>query len=353
MAEDTFNGDTPCPVNELAGFLYIHLPTRYHAGHERTGARRQGRRICRGGAQAACPGGRPGHGRAWAASPPGPSPRPARIGVRSLRPGSSRREYPDPGFRASARCPDPDLAKPGHPLAGLPISATLVLARIEPASRPVDDLVPVSGHPQLQPGVTRVLLRGRPNAGPVRAAVAPMRTGPGSACPRRTRARGGARAARGRDHACGQGAAQIRPADSVTEVMPPVSVTTARKPGNAVAVGPDAQVLRPLPAPGPTPGTARTGHGRAARQAAEGHPRRRASGPSIAESLPAIAPCRTCSVHLAGYRASVPRSITAVPDGDNRRTDGYRPAALQGSRAAAGMARDVRVAFRHGGPRRP
>jgi hypothetical protein len=34
---------------------------------------------------------------------------------------------------------------------------------------------------------------------------------------------------------------------------------------------------RPLPAPGPTPGAARTGHQPAARQAAEGHPRRRAS----------------------------------------------------------------------------
>lgn len=43
------NGATPSPVNELAGFLHIHLPTRYHAGRERTGARRQSRRIRRGG----------------------------------------------------------------------------------------------------------------------------------------------------------------------------------------------------------------------------------------------------------------------------------------------------------------
>src|SRR5439155_11843782 len=44
-------------------------------------------------------------------------------------------------------------------------------AIIEPARGPADDLVPVSGHPQFQPGVTRVLLRGRPYAGPVRAPV--------------------------------------------------------------------------------------------------------------------------------------------------------------------------------------
>src|SRR2546429_298495 len=44
-------------------------------------------------------------------------------------------------------------------------------AIIEPARRPADDLVPVSGHPQFQPGVTRVLFRGRPYAGPVRAPV--------------------------------------------------------------------------------------------------------------------------------------------------------------------------------------
>jgi hypothetical protein len=33
------------------------------------------------------------------------------------------------------------------------------------------DLVPVSGHPQFQPGVTGILLRGRPHAQPVGAAV--------------------------------------------------------------------------------------------------------------------------------------------------------------------------------------
>ena len=34
MAEDACNGATPSPVNELADFLHIRLPTRYHAGHE-------------------------------------------------------------------------------------------------------------------------------------------------------------------------------------------------------------------------------------------------------------------------------------------------------------------------------
>src|SRR5260370_21121075 len=50
-------------------------------------------------------------------------------------------------------------------------SAVIVVTPIEPARGPADDLVPVTGHPQFQPGVTRVLLRGRPYAGPVRAPV--------------------------------------------------------------------------------------------------------------------------------------------------------------------------------------
>jgi hypothetical protein len=50
-------------------------------------------------------------------------------------------------------------------------SAVIVVTPIEPARGPADDLVPVTGHPPFQPGVTRVLLRGRPDAGPVRAPV--------------------------------------------------------------------------------------------------------------------------------------------------------------------------------------
>ena len=50
-------------------------------------------------------------------------------------------------------------------------SAVIVVRPIEPARGPADDLVPVPGHPPFQPGVTRVLLRGRPYAGPVRAPV--------------------------------------------------------------------------------------------------------------------------------------------------------------------------------------
>jgi hypothetical protein len=50
-------------------------------------------------------------------------------------------------------------------------SACLVLARVEPARWLADDLVPVNRHPDFEPGVTRILLCGRPHAQPVRAAV--------------------------------------------------------------------------------------------------------------------------------------------------------------------------------------
>src|SRR5947208_361479 len=45
-------------------------------------------------------------------------------------------------------------------------SAVSAVTPIEPARGPAGDLVPVTGHPPFQPGVTRVLLRGRPDAGP-------------------------------------------------------------------------------------------------------------------------------------------------------------------------------------------
>ena len=56
---------------------------------------------------------------AWAAAGP------AGNGPRTPRPGSSRRDCPSPGCRASARCPDPNPVKPGHPLAGLRIPGPL------------------------------------------------------------------------------------------------------------------------------------------------------------------------------------------------------------------------------------
>jgi hypothetical protein len=50
-------------------------------------------------------------------------------------------------------------------------SAGVVLARVEPARGLVDDPVPVYRHPQFEPGVTRIILGGRPHAQPVRATV--------------------------------------------------------------------------------------------------------------------------------------------------------------------------------------
>ena len=47
----------------------------------------------------------------------------------------------------------------------------IALAAVEFARGPADDLVPVSDHPEFQPGVTGIVLWGRPHAGSVRAAI--------------------------------------------------------------------------------------------------------------------------------------------------------------------------------------
>jgi len=137
------------------------------------------------------------------------------------------RESTLPPSRGAARSPPPEPR--GEPRRRRhEQSGVIVVTPIEPARGPADDLVPVTGHPQRQPGVTRVLLRGRPYAGPVRApvsadadqvqglhALAGLR--PGVVLEQHQ----GGPYLRARP-------AQIRPADSVTEVKPPVSVTTAR-----------------------------------------------------------------------------------------------------------------------------
>lgn len=50
-------------------------------------------------------------------------------------------------------------------------SIVLVLEPVELTRRPADDMVSVSGHPELQPGVAGIVLRSRPDAGPVRVAI--------------------------------------------------------------------------------------------------------------------------------------------------------------------------------------
>jgi hypothetical protein len=76
--------------------------------------------------------------------------------------------------RAPRGCPAgggaPGAGGPG-PLRADASSAFLVLARVEPARGLADDLMPVSRHPQFEPGVPGILLVGRPHGQPVRAAV--------------------------------------------------------------------------------------------------------------------------------------------------------------------------------------
>ena len=81
------------------------------------------------------------------------------------------RESALPPSRGEARSPPPEPPGRTTSRGRHEQSAVIVVTPIEPARGPADDLVPVSGHPPFQPGVTRVLLRGRPYAGPVRAPV--------------------------------------------------------------------------------------------------------------------------------------------------------------------------------------
>jgi len=60
----------------------------------------------------------------------------------------------------------------GGVVSRCPSSGCLVLARVEPARGLADDPVPVNRHPQFEPGVTGIVLCGRPHAQPVRAAAA-------------------------------------------------------------------------------------------------------------------------------------------------------------------------------------
>lgn len=101
-------------------------------------------------------------------------------------------------------------------------SVVLILAPARPARWFADNLVPGGGHPQFQSGVTRVVLRGRPYAQPVRAfagagtdQVQGLRAFPGLGC-----------RAMPEQHERGPylraSAAQMYPADSVTPAADPV-----------------------------------------------------------------------------------------------------------------------------------
>ena len=223
------------------------------------------------------------------------------------------------------------------------------LAPVERARGPVNDLVPVSGHPQLLPGMTGIVRRGRPHAGPVRAPVSAdadqvqglhSLPNPGAGwCSSSTR-EGPCRRAR---------STQIRPTASVTETMPSVSVTTARYPGEAVA----AAQTRKCPTPSrarPHAGYCQNGSSTSSPPSGARSSAEAGVSPSIAESLPAIAPCRTCSLHPAPLPGERPQYPGSTRTRDNRRTDGYRPAALQV--AGARYRRTPRGCLATGRPRR-
>ena len=76
-------------------------------------------------------------------------------------PGRPRRKGPARAGNTPARAPG------GRDRRGAkPRLIVLILAPVELTRRPAHDLVSVNGHPELQPGVTGMLLRGRPDAGP-------------------------------------------------------------------------------------------------------------------------------------------------------------------------------------------
>jgi hypothetical protein len=115
-------------------------------------------------------------------------------------------------------------------------SAFLVLARVEPARGLGDDLVSVNRHPQFEPGVTGIVLGGRPHGQPVRAVA-------GADADQVEGLRALAGLGRGvvlEQHERGPVPAgelgPDLPADSVTEAAEPVWVTTTRWPGSRPAV---------------------------------------------------------------------------------------------------------------------
>ena len=112
------------------------------------------------------------HTAAQAASAPAAVPVRRGAGLRAVRPrprsrtARARFRHPGRGTLAASGARGRTTSRGRHQQ-----SAVSVITPIEPARGPADDLVPVSGHPPFQPGVTRVLLRSWPYAGPVRALV--------------------------------------------------------------------------------------------------------------------------------------------------------------------------------------
>jgi hypothetical protein len=150
------------------------------------------------------------------------------------------------------------------------------LASVELARGPADDPVPVSGHPEFQPGMTRIFRRGRPHAGPVRAAIgADPDQIKGSPYPRRPQAQGSARAARRRTRTYGEPGPDV-PGGLGDRGCQASLGDDGQVAGLETGRQPRAQVRRP-PRPEQPMGNARTARRRPARRAAAGQRARRAS----------------------------------------------------------------------------
>jgi hypothetical protein len=115
------------------------------------------------------------------------------------------RESALPPSRGEARSP-PRSLEADHVAGHREQSAVSVVTPIEPARGPADDLVPVGGPSTVPARRDAGSPAGRARRG-TSAGSRPRRCGPGpgSGCPRRTRARGGARAAPGRARICEPG----------------------------------------------------------------------------------------------------------------------------------------------------
>jgi hypothetical protein len=201
----------------------------------------------------------------------GAGPRAVRRRPRSRTARARFRHPPGRGTPAASGAPGRTTPRGRHEQ-----SAVIVVTPIEPGRGPTDDLVLVSGHPPFQPGVTRVLLRVRQTRDQCGLPSAPMRTRSRVSRPSPDSGAGWCSSSTRQGPYLRARPARIRPADSVTEVRPPVSW---QQPGNPETQPrwPRHAGARPFPRQAPGRVLPERVINEHLAEAAEGHPRRRAS----------------------------------------------------------------------------